>query len=160
MILDDSVVHFLRKTEPLYIHLAVANSEGRSYSVRGFGVQTNEGKDQLKIFILKSQTKKVLSFIHSGTGKISCLFTDGFTNESYQIKGSFIESKLCAEEDNEFLSRYRKGSLKLFPKMYDKFPLSATFCDSVSFFVEEVYVQTPGPYAGSRYVKGVDTHDT
>ncbi|MBS4211070.1 hypothetical protein [Neobacillus rhizophilus] len=160
MILDDSVVHFLRKTEPLYIHLAVANSEGRSYSVGGFGVQTNEGKDQLKIFILKSQAKKVLSFIHSGSGRISSLLTDGFTNESYQIKGSYIESKLCTEEDNEFLSRYRKGSLKLFPKMYDKFPLSATICDSLSYYVEQVYVQTPGPYAGSRYEKGVDTHDT
>lgn len=160
MILDDSVVHFLRKTEPLYIHLAVANSERRSYSVRGFGVQTNEGKDQIKIFILKSQTKKVLSFIHSGTGKISCLFTDGFTNESYQIKGSFIESKLGVEEDNELLSSYRNGSLKLFPKMYAKFPLSAALCNSISYCPEEVFVQTPGPYAGRRYVKGVDTHDS
>ncbi|MGG1675390.1 hypothetical protein ACIFOT_06485 [Neobacillus sp. NRS-1170] len=161
MILDDIVVHFLTKAEPLFIHLAVSNSNGIPYSVRGFGVKTYNDKNQLGIYILKSQTEKVRSFINSGNGAIACLFTDGFSNESYQIKGKFKEFKNpTSDEDLDILSRYRNGSLKLFPKMYAKYPLSAALCNLVTYKVEEVFIQTPGPYAGSKYQEGEGNHDS
>lgn len=161
MILDQMVVNFLKRTEPLFIHLAVSNSEGQPTSVRGFGVKINDGMDCLSIYILKAQTEKVLSYISAGNGVIACLFTDGFSNESYQIKGQFIECKaLNREEDLEIVTRYRKSSLKLFPKMYSKFPLSTTICDVITYKAEEIFVQTPGPYAGSMYYKGEDNHNS
>ena len=155
MILDETVIHFLTKTEPIYIHLAVSNFEGQSYSVRGFGVKWIKGTDHLSIYILKSQTEKVLSYIKNGNGMITCLFTDGFSNESYQLKGTIIGTRTASiEDDLEYLTRYRNGSLKLFPKMYSKFPLSPALCDVFTYKVKEIFIQTPGPYAGSRYQRG------
>lgn len=161
MILDDRVVHFLTNTEPLYIHLAVSDSKGKPFSVRGFGVNPNAGNDLLRIYILKTQTEKVISCIKSGNAAIACLFTDGFTNESYQIKGTFIEFVAAhGEEDLKILNQYRNGSLKLFPKLYEKYPLSPALCDLVTLKIEEVFIQTPGPYAGNKYQKGRRNHDS
>ncbi|WP_223590339.1 hypothetical protein [Neobacillus bataviensis] len=161
MILDDIVVHFLTNTEPLYIHLAVSNSNGMPYSVRGFGVKTYRDKNKLGIYILKSQTEKLRSYLKSGNGAVACLFTDGFSNESYQIKGQFKElQNPTSDEDFDILSRYRNGSLKLFPKMYAKYPLSAALCDLVTYKIEEIFIQTPGPYAGSKYQEGESKYDS
>ena len=119
MILDSTVVNLLKKTEPLYIHLAVANAARHPISVRVFGVKIHDGTDCMSVYILKAQTKKVLSYLSSGNGMIACLFTDGFSNESYQIKGKFIECKASVgKEDLEIVTNYRNGSLKIFPKMY------------------------------------------
>ncbi|MGG3467030.1 hypothetical protein ABES02_05735 [Neobacillus pocheonensis] len=161
MILDDIVVHFLTYTEPLYIHLAVSNKVGVPFSLRGFGLKINKEKNQLCIYILKSQTERFLSYIKTGNNSITCLFTDGYSNESYQIKGNFIELKDSSEdEDLEILTSYRNGSLKLFPKMYAKFPLSPALCDIVTYKIDEVFIQTPGPYAGRTYSKGDENHDS
>lgn len=155
MKLDHTIVQFLTQTEPLFIHLAVVHADGHPISVRGFGVKTNDEMDCLSIYILKAQTKKLLSYLSSGNGMIACLFTDGFSNESYQIKGRFIDCKASTdEEDLEILTQYRKSSLKQFPKMYSKFPLSTSICDVLTYQVVEIFIQTPGPYAGSKYRKG------
>lgn len=152
MILDNKVIKFLTRAEPLFIHLAVSNAERHLFSVRGFGVKINDDRECLSIYILKAQTEKLLSYLSLGNGVIACLFTDGFSNESYQIKGKFIKCMApTGKEDLEIVTRYREGSLKLFPKLYAKFPLSTNICDVISFKVEVVFVQTPGPYAGSKY---------
>lgn len=159
MILDQSVLTFLTKTAPLYIHLAVANAEARPFSIRGFGVKVSESSDQLSIFILKAQAEKILNYL-SKNKSIAILFTDGFSNESYQIKGDFIELKAIDEKDNELLMQYRNGSLKLFPTMYSKFPLSSEICEVITCKVNEVFIQTPGPYAGKKYQKGGSYFDS
>jgi hypothetical protein len=38
--------------------------------------------------------------------------------------------------------------------MYSKFPLSPALCDVFTYKVKEIFIQTPGPYAGNRYQKG------
>ncbi|MGJ7910064.1 hypothetical protein [Neobacillus sp. LXY-1] len=159
MILDQAVLTFLTKTEPLYIHLAVANSEVRPFSIRGFGVKVSESKDRLSVFILKAQAEKILNYL-SNNRSVATLFTDGFSNESYQIKGEFVELKQIDESENEILHLYRNGSLKLFPPMYSKFPLSSEICEVVTFNVNEVFIQTPGPYAGKKYQKGGSDFDS
>ncbi|MGG0275544.1 hypothetical protein [Bacillus rhizoplanae] len=161
MILDDAIVQFLTRTEPLFIHLAVSGAEHRPYSVRCFGVRTYEGIAHLSIYILKSQTEKVLSYIREGNSTITCLFTDGISNESYQIKGTFLQSKQSEDEkDLEILKCYREGSLKMFPKMYTKFPLSIANCDRITYRVTDIFVHTPGPYAGRKYKKGESKRDS
>ncbi len=160
MLLDNKVVQFLTKTEPLYIHAAFANSHFQPYSVRGFGVKIFESYDELGVYILKSQREKVLSFLTSGNGAIACLFTDGFSNESYQIKGKFLQMRQATDEDFENLSTYRTSSLKRFPKMFHKFPLAPEICDVITFKAEDIFIQTPGPYAGNAYPKGGTSNDS
>lgn len=161
MKLDRTVVQFLSETEPLYIHLAVSNSIFRPYSVRGFGVNIDENRNEISIYILKAQSERILSLITSGKGLITCLFTDGFSNESYQIKGRFKHFRpACDELDLSFLNTYRQKSLRLFPKMYEKFPVSAAICDVITYKAEDIYIQTPGPYAGTQYCKEEDLSDT
>lgn len=155
MLVDQKVIQFLTDTKPLYIHVAVSNANFQPYSVRGFGVNVSERRDELTIYILKSQSEKVLSFLTSGNGVMAGLFTDGFSNESYQIKGRFLHSRpTTGEKDAEILTNYRQSSLKLFPKLYAKFPLSPAICDCLTFKCEDIYIQTPGPYAGMAYQKG------
>lgn len=160
MILDQTVVDFLKRTKPLFIHLAVSNADKRSISVRGFGVKILNEKDCLGIYILKAQTEKLLSYLSSSNGVVACLFTDGFSNESYQIKGRFIACNTTSDEDVQGLNEYRNSSLQVFPKMYSKFALSTTICDVISYKAEKIFVQTPGPYAGRKYQKGEFNHDS
>ncbi|WP_141430751.1 hypothetical protein [Bacillus sp. 03113] len=158
MILDDQVVEFLVKTEPLYIHLAVSDANKRPYSLRCFGVRTYEGSDQLSVYILKSQAEKLLSIVNNGKSIVACLFTDGFSNESYQIKGEFLDYRSSDDEkDYEILNNYRKGSLKIFPKLYMKYPLSKAHCDVITYQATDIFVHTPGPYAGKKYQRRNDT---
>lgn len=161
MVLDQKVFQFLTKTQPLYIHVAVSNSSLQPYSVRGFGVRVFEECDELSVYILKAQSEKILSFLATGNGVIASLFTDGFSNESYQIKGTFLQSRdASGHKDLEILTNYRQSSLKLFSKMYFKFPLSPAICSILTFKCEDIYIQTPGPYAGMNYKKGDANHDS
>lgn len=161
MLLDQKVIQFLTKTQPLYIHLAVSNSNFHPYSVRGFGVNVFEECDELSVYILKAQSEKILSFLATGNGVIASLFTDGFSNESYQIKGTFLQSRHASgKKDLDILANYRQSSLKLFPRMYAKFPLSPAICSVLTFKCEDIYIQTPGPYAGLNYKKGAANHDS
>jgi hypothetical protein len=156
MVLDVSVREFLTNNAPLYIHLAVANAKHRPYSVRCFGVNTKLDKENLiGVYLLTSQKEKVLSYLQDGGGRLACLFTDGITNESYQLKGTFVDCRPCEmEEDQTILNYYRKSSLNRFPKLYSKFPLSLSTCCLLTFQVTDIFVQTPGPYAGKKYAKG------
>ncbi len=160
MVLDDAVVQFITGTEPLYIHLAVANSMGKPFSIRGFGVKVLQDEDLLHIYILKAQASKVLTCLNSGNSMVACLFTDGFSNESYQVKGSFIDIKATVEEDRGLLTYYRNTSLKLFPKLHANFPLSPALCDVISLKAKEIFIQTPGPYAGNKYDRRGSRYDT
>ncbi|MGC5326013.1 hypothetical protein [Brevibacillus sp. SYSU BS000544] len=156
MILDDYIHRFLSEREPLMIHLAVADERMRPFSVRAFGKRVDRGTSTLRVYILSSQASRFFSAARCGTGIITGLFTDGRTNESYQCKGSLIECGPCKddEEDHADLQRYREGSMRIFPKLYKQFPLSTSVCSFVSYRVEEIYIQTPGPNAGRLYGRG------
>lgn len=156
MIVDEFMYRFLSEREPLLIHLAVADAYLRPYSLRGFGVRVQKGSDVLRIYIIRTQASKLLASIEGGSKVITGLFTDGRTNESYQLKGTLLSCKPCSDEDGDGvdLQRYREGSLRVFPKLYDQFPLTTTVCSHVSYQVTDIYTQTPGTDAGRPYRNG------
>lgn len=156
MIIDEYMFEFLSERSPLMIHIAVADGKQRPYSMRGFGTKVSKGSDDLRIYFLTSHTPRFLSAVNSGTGIITGLFTDGRTNESYQLKGSFVECSTCRDDAEEGLDlqRYREGSMRAFPKLFEQFPLSTAVCSYVSYQVTEIYIQTPGPNAGITYGQG------
>ena len=80
------------------------------------------------------------------------------THETYQLKGRYLRHRPVEPEDLELVVRFRERFGKRFqgeipPEMVVTFVLKASVPDprvAVDFEVREVYLQTPGPGAGSR----------
>lgn len=149
------LLRFLTERDLMMIHLAVAGAGNRPYSIRGFGAWPREEGKVLLVYVLRSQLPYFLKAAGEGSGMVSGLFTDGRTNESYQMKGPLQTGGLCtAERDAGLLADYRQRSLRGFPKLMELYKLEPSGCGYILFRPETAYIQTPGPAAGEPYAEG------
>jgi hypothetical protein len=80
------------------------------------------------------------------------------SHETYQFKGRYLRHRPLQPQDVEVVDRIRERFLKCVRPLYSDAPedLLKAFilkpCLAVEFEVSEIYLQTPGPGAGTRLV--------
>jgi hypothetical protein len=80
------------------------------------------------------------------------------SHETYQFKGQYRGHRDAQHEDGEIVDRVRRRFAKSLTPMYPDAPIEvlnafvSPAAVAVEFEVQEIYLQTPGPGAGTRLI--------
>ena len=122
------------------------------------GAVVHDDKQTITFFVAVRFSKQIISDLEDN-GRVA-LEAAHSTHEAYQMKGRYVSSRPSSEEDYAVQEAYQKkiidGLLQFFPEELAK-PLAAVDSDyrpsiAITFRVEEIYLQTPGPGAGTKMV--------
>ena len=119
------------------------------------GAMADEARRHVTFFVPESRSARLLSDLRDN-GRVA--FSFGLaSHEAYQLKGTYLSSRSTTREDVALQDAYRAKLFAAFRKVYPEetakpFALGVAYEPGVAitFRVDEVYVQTPGPGAGSR----------
>ena len=139
--------------------MAVAGTRNRDLVPRGHRVTgwlVGEGGRILRIFIPAASVPHLIEALEDN-GRLAVTFEEVGTHETYQLKGRYVSHRPVQPTEVAIASRTRerfvKGLRSLFPneRMPDMLGRSiAPPAIAVEIEVHEVFLQTPGPGAGTR----------
>jgi hypothetical protein len=135
-------------------HLGSRDARLQTSEVMVWGVKIDSGKKQLTAFIPKQVAERTINNLQS-TKKVAITVGEPLSHELYQFKGDYIShADATAEEEilqDQYINTFYEKYLKLFgypPEIVDSVNYKPSVAVTLQF--EEIYVQTPGPNAGSR----------
>lgn len=119
------------------------------------GAVVHDDRRTVTFFVPASCSARLLSDLQDN-GRVA--FSFGWvSHEAYQLKGTFLSSHPTGEGDVARQQAYRRSLLAAARQVYPEeiarpFALGVAFHPgvAVTFRVEAVFVQTPGPGAGTR----------
>ena len=119
-----------------------------------FGAVADAAKDTITIFLPNVAGEAIMNNL-SQNGSVALTMTDTpRDHHSIQFKGKCIESRPSTETERVFQDNYKVRLIEHFRKMGipDEFFGGFVYYPStaVSFRVEEIFDQTPGPGAGGK----------
>ena len=91
-------------------------------------------------------------------GELAVTVEEFPSHETYQFKGRYLSDRPLGQDDMEIVERIRRRFVRNVRTMYTDIPepvlmaFTANASVAVEFEVLEVYLQTPGPGAGTRLV--------
>ena len=134
-------------------HFGVSSSKNKTVHVDTLGVKIDNIQSILTCFVINSECKKVLQYL-SETGRVS-FFVGMISHEAYNFKGQFLSSNKLNNEDLKISENYTNNVIDIITSVglskdaavekYGKVPDLG-----ITFKVDKVYIQTPGPEAGKE----------
>jgi hypothetical protein len=139
--------------------VAFAGTRDRNLVPQGHRVTgwlVGPGGRTLTIFIAESSVPHLVEALHDN-GRIAVTFEEVATHETYQLKGRYLGHRLAQSTEIEISTRLRDRFVKSLHSLFAHQEMGALLGPSigtpglvVEFEVHEVFLQTPGPGAGSR----------
>ena len=119
------------------------------------GAVVDDDRRNVTFYVPESRSARLLSDLRDN-GRVA--FSFGLaSHEAYQLKGTYLSSRPTTDEDIALQDAYRLRLFGAFRKVYPEemakpYALGVAYQPgvAVTFRVDEVYVQTPGPGAGTR----------
>lgn len=151
--IPDRVLEVLRG--PAFMQVGTRDAEHRPYHVTVVGAVADDDRRTVTFFVPESRAARLLSNLRDN-GRVA--FTMGMaSHEAYQCKGTYLSSRATTDEDIARQEAYRHTLLAAVREAYPEEiarPLVLGFAYrpgvAVTFRVDEVFLQTPGPGAGTR----------
>lgn len=152
-IIPDRVIEVLRG--PAIMAVGTRDASLRSAHVCVVGAVVEDDRRTVTFFVPESRSERLLSDLRDN-GRVA--FTFGWvSHEAYQLKGPYLSARPTTAEDVALQDAYRAKLLAAVRKIYPEeiarpYALGVAYQPgvAVTFRVEEVYLQTPGPGAGTR----------
>ncbi len=149
---DKLIANIERSTTSFW--LCNANQNLETDMVRLMGARIEADRSHITVYVPVKQGKTVISNLHT-TNKISLLTADVYSYESYQLKGKFLSSRDCTEEEAAFQREYvNKFTDALATQGFPKNSLPEVYlqqpCIALRMLVEEIYEQTPKKGTGKK----------
>ncbi len=149
--IPDKLVEFLNG--PVVLLVGTASAARRPSGAYAFGLTADAEKDVITFFLPDVEGEDILRDLREN-GRVAVTASQGGSHETYQVKGRFIEARPVDDGEKAFQDAYREKAIAHYSPLgvpegyfgsmvYD--PSTA-----VSFRLEEVFVQTPGPAAGDK----------
>src|SRR5262245_33880310 len=140
---------------PAVMMVGTRDAELRPAHTVVIGAVVHDDRETLTFFVPESRSAKVLEHLRDN-GKVALAF-GLMSHEAYQVKGAYLSSRPTDDHDIAIQDTYRskmlEASRQIFPVEIAK-PLVLGFRYrpgvAITFRVEEVFLQTPGPGAGSK----------
>jgi hypothetical protein len=156
-IIPDRVVEVLRG--PAVMVVATRDAGLRPAHACVVGAVVDDDCRTVTFFVPESRSGRLLSDLLDN-GRVA--FSFGLaSHEAYQLKGTYLSSRPTTSEDVALQDAYRMKLLAAFRQVYSEeiarpYTLGVAYQPgvAVTFRVEEVFVQTPGPGAGARMALG------
>jgi len=152
-VIPDRVVEVLHG--PAFMQVGTRDAELRPAHTWAVGAIVHDDRRTVTFFVPESCSTRMLSNLR-GNGRVAFAFA-WVTHEAYQLKGTYFDVRPATDEDVARQEAYRAkllaGARQVFPEEIAR-PLALGFAYrpavAVTFRVDEVYLQTPGPGAGTR----------
>ena len=114
-----------------------------------FGARVSSDRDEITVFIPDIEAEQAKRNAEHN-GQIAFTVADGISHESYQFKGKLVELRTTSEEERAVQDIHLAkviSYLWMHPKkLFEDFGLYPS--TALTFRVEQVFAQTPGPDAG------------
>ncbi|WP_317968981.1 hypothetical protein [Paenibacillus sp. CCS19] len=88
--------------------------------------------------------------------QLAALLTSGVDNESYQFKGRINGFRSLTKEDHFMVAEQSRRASRHLPSLAPLLQVSPAECLAVGIQIQAVFVQTPGPDAGSLVMESGD----
>lgn len=156
ILIPGKLVRFLEQ----YANVAFAGSRDGDlvpFGHRVSGWQVAANQRTMTIWFPDEDVQKLLGSLQEN-GELAVTVEEFPSHETYQFKGRYLHHRGLQDGDAEIVDRLRRRFVKSLRPMYPGAPeevLSAFVSPpklAVEFEVLEVYLQTPGPGAGTRLV--------
>jgi hypothetical protein len=155
-LIPGKLVRFLEQ----YANVAFAGSRDRDlvpfgHRVCGWHVGVNQRT--MTIWLPEENLHRLLELLQEN-GELAVTVEEFPSHETYQFKGRYLHHRGLQDGDVEIVDRFRRRFVKSLRPMYPDAPeeiLSAFVSPptlAVEFEVLEIYLQTPGPGAGTRLI--------
>ena len=140
---------------PAIMFAGTRDAELRGAHTAAVGAFAHDDRRTVTFFVSERRATRLLSDLRDN-GRIAFDF-GWMSHEAYQLKGTYLSSRPTTDEDRARQDAYRKtlvASLRqVFPEEIAR-PLALGYAYvpgvAVTFRLDEVFLQTPGPGAGSR----------
>ena len=140
---------------PAFLHVGTRNAELRPTHAFPLGVVVGDDRETVTFFVNEWRAKRILSDLEDN-GRVA--FAAGLlSHEAYQLKGPYLSSRPASDDEIAFQEAHRATLcgqlLNWFPKEMAEGLFLALACRpsvAITFRVEEVFLQTPGPGAGTK----------
>jgi hypothetical protein len=140
---------------PAVIQIGTRDAELRPAHALGVGAFVHEDRATVTVFVAERRAAAMLRNL-ADNGRIAVAF-GLVSHESYQLKGTFLASRPTADADVRRQEAYRAAVVDALRRVYPE-PIAGPIVEGVpyrpgiaiTFRVEAVYLQTPGPGAGTQ----------
>jgi Pyridoxamine 5'-phosphate oxidase len=153
--IPDRVVELLR--EPAFMHVGTRDAEFRPTHAFPLGALVGDDRETVTFFITEGRSKRILSDLENN-GRVA-FAASLLSHEAYQLKGVFFSWRPASADDIAFQEAHRAklcaALCHWFPEEMAKAFILGLACRpsvAITFRVEEVFLQTPGPGAGNKMV--------
>ncbi len=125
------------------------------------GWQVGADQRTMTILVPDEFLEKLLESLKEN-GELAITVEEFPSHETYQFKGRYLRHRAVQEDDGEMVERVRRRFVKSLKPMYADAPedILKSFISppslAIEFDVLEIYLQTPGPGAGTRLVPPVE----
>lgn len=151
--IPDRVVEVLHG--PAVMFVGTRDAELRAAHTCAVGAVVHDDRRTVTFFVPEGRAARLLTDLRDN-GRVA--FDFGWvSHEAYQLKGAYLSSRPTTDEDVARQEAYRTKLLTAIRQAYPEDiarPLALGFAYrpgvAVTFRVEEVFLQTPGPGAGTR----------
>ena len=141
---------------PAIMHVATRDESFRPFQVSAIGAVVHPDRETVTFFVPESRSERILNDLKNN-GRVALVFGI-VTHEAYQVKGHYLSSRPVEAKEQALQEIYRAKTLSSFiqagypEQVIRPYILGMAYRPSVAitFRVEEVFLQTPGPEAGKR----------
>jgi hypothetical protein len=153
--IPDRVLELMRG--PAFMHVGTRDAERRPAHAFPFGALVADDRQTVTFFVTEWRSKRILSDLENN-GRVA-FAASLLSHEAYQLKGVYLSSRPATADEVAFQEAHRAKLCAAlghwFPKEFAEALVLGLACRpsvAVTFRVEEVFLQTPGPGAGSKMV--------
>ena len=141
---------------PAFVQIGTRDAGLRPAHTMAVGARVHDDRRTITVFVPAARAPRLVADL-ADNGRIA-LGVSLASHEAYQLKGAYLASRPTDAEDRARQEAYRKELLAAvleagYPDAIGR-PLTQGFAYTpgiaITFRVEEVYLQTPGPGAGNR----------
>lgn len=152
--IPDRVVEVLEG--PAYLGIGTRDEALRAIHTMGVGAKVHDDRRTVTVFVPAARAERVLRDL-SENGRIAVSIGLA-SHEAYQLKGIYLSSRPTDETDHARQERYRAALFQSGLEAGYPESLARPFClgfaygpgVAITFRAEELFLQTPGPGAGTR----------
>jgi hypothetical protein len=154
--ISEKLVEFIHG--PVFMAIGTRNEKLRPAHTFIAGAIVGQDRETITCFVLQSRAEKIIGNLENN-GRIA-LNVGSPSHEAYQLKGRYLSVRPTDAKDVAIQEIYRAKLLALmlqygYPEQIAKpLILGARYQPAVAitFRVEEIFLQTPGPEAGKKLV--------
>ena len=143
---------------PAFLKVGVRDASLRPAQVVAVGAQVHDDRQTVTVFVPAARVERILpQLVENGRIAVAAGMA---SHEAYQVKGTYLSSRPTGDADQARLVTRRASLLAAlleagYPEAIAR-PLTQGFAwtpsMAITFRVQEVFQQTPGPGAGIRLV--------